>query len=56
MAMSQESVSLAQAISSSLSMNRVPIPGPTRFSGDLLIFTDGKMFFMMHWHELPSSN
>lgn len=56
MTMSQESVSVAQAISSSLSMNHVPVPGPTRFSGNLLIFTDWKMFFMTHWHELPASN
>lgn len=54
MTMSQESVSLA--ISSSLSINRVPVPGPTKFSGDLLIFTHWKMFFMTHWHELPTSN
>lgn len=56
MTMSQESVGLAQAISSSLSINRVPVPGPTKFSGDLLIFTHWKMFFMTHWHELPPSN
>ncbi|KAK7909491.1 hypothetical protein WMY93_014175 [Mugilogobius chulae] len=41
-----ESVSLAQAIASSLSMNRLPIPQPTTFSGDLLMFTDWKMSFM----------
>ena len=32
--MTQEPVSLAQAIASSLSMKRLPIPEPTTFSGD----------------------
>ena len=31
--MIQESVNLAQAIDSSLSMNRLPVPEPTMFSG-----------------------
>ncbi|XP_051281790.1 uncharacterized protein LOC127377717 [Dicentrarchus labrax] len=42
----QESVSLAQAIASSLSMNRLPVPEPTTFSGDPLRFTDWKMSFI----------
>ncbi|XP_054600468.2 uncharacterized protein [Nothobranchius furzeri] len=42
----QEYVSLAQAIASSLSMNRLPVPEPTTFSGDPLRFTDWKMSFM----------
>lgn len=46
MTMTQESVSLAQAIASSLSMNRLPVPEPTTFSGDPLRFTDWKMSFM----------
>jgi len=44
--MTQESVSLAQAIASSLSMNRLPVPEPTTFSGDPLQFTDWKMSFI----------
>ena len=44
--MTQESVSLAQAIASSLSMNRLPVPEPTKFSGDPLRFTDWKMSFI----------
>ena len=44
--MTQESVSLAQAIASSLSMNRLPVPEPTTFSGDPLKFIDWKMSFM----------
>lgn len=44
--MTQESVSLAQAIASSLSMNRLPVPKPTTFSGDPLQFTDWKMSFI----------
>ncbi|XP_039679755.1 uncharacterized protein LOC120573907 [Perca fluviatilis] len=44
--MTQESVSLAQAIASSLSMNRLPVPEPTTFSGNPLQFTDWKMSFM----------
>ncbi|XP_065108476.1 uncharacterized protein [Paramisgurnus dabryanus] len=44
--MTQESASLAQAIASSLSMNRLPIPEPTTFSGDPLQFTDWKMSFI----------
>ncbi|XP_039463550.1 uncharacterized protein LOC120436748 isoform X2 [Oreochromis aureus] len=46
MTMTQESVSLAQAIASSLSMNRLPVPEPASFSGDPLQFTDWKMSFM----------
>lgn len=46
MTLTQESVSLAQAIASSLSMNRLPVPEPTMFSGDPLRFTDWKMSFM----------
>ncbi|CAI5683011.1 unnamed protein product [Oreochromis niloticus] len=46
MTMTQESVSLAQAIASSLSMNRLPVPEPATFSGDPLQFTDWKMSFM----------
>lgn len=42
----QESVSLVQAIASSLSLNRLPVPEPTMFSGDPLRFTDWKMSFM----------
>ncbi|XP_070412225.1 uncharacterized protein [Nothobranchius furzeri] len=42
----QEYVSLAQAIASSLSMNRLPVHEPTTFSGDPLRFTDWKMSFM----------
>ncbi|XP_026059678.1 uncharacterized protein LOC113044182 [Carassius auratus] len=42
----QESVSLAQAIASSLSMNRLPVPEPTTFRGDPLQFTDWKMSFI----------
>lgn len=44
--MSQESVSLAQAIASSLSMNCLPVPEPTMFRGDPLQFTDWKMSFI----------
>lgn len=43
MTMAQESVSLAQAIASSLSINRLPVPEPTTFSGDPLQFTDWKI-------------
>lgn len=42
----QESVSLAQAIASSLSISRLPVPEPTMFSGDPLRFTDWKLTFM----------
>lgn len=45
--MSQESVSLAQAIASSLSMNCLPVPEPTTFHGDPLQFTDWKMSFIV---------
>ncbi|KAJ8009571.1 hypothetical protein DPEC_G00090260 [Dallia pectoralis] len=44
--MTQESVSLAQAIASSLSINRLPVPEPTTFSGNPLQFVDWKMSFM----------
>ncbi|KAJ8014563.1 hypothetical protein DPEC_G00041540 [Dallia pectoralis] len=44
--MTQESVSLAQAIASSLSINRLPVPEPTTFSGNTLQFVDWKMSFM----------
>ena len=44
--MTQESASLAQAIASSLSMSRLPVPEPTTFSGDPLRFTDWKLTFM----------
>lgn len=44
--MTQESVSLAQVIASSLSMNRLPVPEPTTFRGDPLQFTDWKMTFI----------
>ena len=42
----QEAVSLAEAIASSLSMNRLPAPEPTTFSGDPMQFVDWKMTFM----------
>lgn len=44
--MTQESVSLAQAIASSLSMNRLPVPEPTTFCGEPLMYTDWKMSFI----------
>ncbi len=44
--MTQESVNLAQAIASSLSLNRLPVPEPTMFSGNPLQFTDWKMSFI----------
>ncbi|XP_042596033.1 uncharacterized protein LOC122139888 [Cyprinus carpio] len=44
--MTQESVSLAQVIASSLSMNRLPVPEPTTFRGDPLQFTDWRMTFI----------
>lgn len=47
MTSTQESASLAQAIASSLSLNRLPVPEPTTFSGDPLRFTDWKMSFMI---------
>ncbi|XP_054653604.1 uncharacterized protein LOC129193043 isoform X1 [Dunckerocampus dactyliophorus] len=55
--MTQESVSLAQAIASSLSMSRLPVPEPTTFSGDPLRFTDWKLTFMtlIDRKSLPSS-
>lgn len=46
MTTTEESVSLAQAIASSLTMNRLPVPEPNTFSGDPLRFTDWKMSFM----------
>lgn len=53
----QESVSLDQAIASSLSMNCLPVPEPTTFSGDPLSFTDWKMSFvaMIDQKTLPAS-
>lgn len=55
--MTLESVSLAQAIASSLSMNRLPVPEPTKFSGDPLQFTDWKMQFtaLIDRKPLPQS-
>ncbi|KAL6475780.1 hypothetical protein MHYP_G00168200 [Metynnis hypsauchen] len=55
--MTQESASLAQAIASSLSMNRLPVPEPTTFSGDPLKFTDWKMSFitLIDRKPLPAS-
>ncbi|XP_023197668.1 uncharacterized protein LOC111610010 [Xiphophorus maculatus] len=41
-----ESSNLAEAIASSLSISRLPVPEPTVFSGDPLRFTDWKMSFM----------
>ncbi|XP_039907300.1 uncharacterized protein LOC120746094 [Simochromis diagramma] len=57
MTMTQESVSLAQAIASSLSMNRLPVPEPATFSGDPLQFTDWKMSFinLIDRKPLPAS-
>lgn len=55
--MTQESVSLAQAIASSLSLNRLPVPEPTTFSGNPLQFTDWKMSFiaLIDRKPLPTS-
>lgn len=44
--LNQESANPAQAIASSLSMNRLPVPEPTTFSGDPLRFTDWKVSFI----------
>ncbi|XP_043973047.1 uncharacterized protein LOC122831155 [Gambusia affinis] len=41
-----ETSNLAEAIASSLSMSRLPVPEPIVFSGDPLRFTDWKMSFM----------
>ncbi|XP_067276268.1 uncharacterized protein [Pseudorasbora parva] len=42
----QEEVSLAQAIASSLTLSRLPVPEPTTFTGDPLKFMDWKISFM----------
>lgn len=42
----EETVNLAQAIASSLSINRLPVPEPTTFNGDPMEFVDWKMSFM----------
>lgn len=44
--MTQEPNSLAQAIASSMNMNRLPVPEPSVFSGDPIKFLDWKMSFM----------
>ncbi|XP_055366079.1 titin homolog [Betta splendens] len=41
----QDAVSLAQAIASSLTLNRLPVPEPTVFTGDPLKFLDWKLSF-----------
>ncbi|XP_035985253.1 uncharacterized protein LOC118558808 [Fundulus heteroclitus] len=45
-AVNPKTSNLAEAITSSLSMSRLPVPEPTVFSGDPLRFTDWKMSFM----------
>lgn len=42
----KEEVSLAQVIASTLTLNRLPVPEPTVFSGDPLKFIDWKISFM----------
>ena len=41
-----QEVSLAQAIASALTLNRLPVPEPTTFIGDPLKFIDWKISFM----------
>lgn len=42
----REELSLVQALASSLTLNRLPVPEPTIFSGDPLKFMDWKVSFM----------
>lgn len=41
----QETENLAQVLANSLSINRLPVPEPTTFTGDPLKFIDWKMSF-----------
>ncbi|KAL1258159.1 hypothetical protein QQF64_011403 [Cirrhinus molitorella] len=49
----QEEVSLAQAIASSLTLSRLPVPEPTTFTGDPLKFIDWKISFMALIDQKP---
>ncbi|KAL1280039.1 hypothetical protein QQF64_014639 [Cirrhinus molitorella] len=49
----QEEVSLAQAIASSLTLSRLPVPEPTTFTGDPLKFIDLKISFMALIDQKP---
>lgn len=53
----KEEVSLAQAIASALTLNRLPVPEPTVFSGDPLKFIDWKISFtaLVDQRPLPVS-
>ncbi|XP_021324883.3 uncharacterized protein [Danio rerio] len=51
--MPQEEVSLAQAIASSLTLSRLPVPEPTTFTGDPLKFIDWKISFMALIDQKP---
>ena len=57
MPVTQETGSLTQAIISSLSMNRLPAPEPTTFTGEPLKFIDWQMSFMslIDRQPLPAS-
>lgn len=51
--MTNEEVSLAQVIASTLTLNRLPVPEPTLFSGDPLKFIDWKISFMALVDQRP---
>ncbi|XP_057694061.1 uncharacterized protein LOC130917030 [Corythoichthys intestinalis] len=48
-----EAISLAQAIASSLSINRLPVPEPTKFTGDPIRYVDCKTTFMALIDQKP---
>ncbi|KAG1944948.1 hypothetical protein F2P79_014429 [Pimephales promelas] len=48
-----QEVSLAQAIASSLTLSRLPVPEPTTFTGDPLRFIDWKISFMALIDQKP---
>ncbi len=54
---SQEEVSLAKAIASTLTLSRLPVPEPNMFTGDPLKFIDWKIYFMalIDQKHLPAS-
>lgn len=49
----EETFSLAQALASSLSISRLPVPEPTVFSGDPIKYVDWKMSFMALIDQKP---
>lgn len=49
----RETMNLAQALASSLSVSRLPVPEPTVFSGDPIKYVDWKMSFMALIDQKP---